>query len=78
MIGSVIYLRGNLEGYVEHAVFEIRVDDRLLACVSFDAPTDDGVFTNRQYMLGWRRLGRASPLATTAQAAFWRLVSYVD
>ncbi|HJT34820.1 MAG TPA: hypothetical protein VJ783_22525 [Pirellulales bacterium] len=49
MIGSVVALRG-LDGYEEHEILEFEVGTCAIACVSYDAPAGEWIFTNRQYM----------------------------
>lgn len=71
MIGSIVALR-NLEGYAEHEIFEFEVDACPIACVSYDAPVDEWVFTNRQYMFvfhDWAYLITCKML--TEQARRW-------
>lgn len=50
-VGNLVSLRQDTRGYVEKVTFRYEVDDHQVYCVEFNALTDEGIFTFKQYFV---------------------------
>ena len=51
LTGNVIYLQSDQEGYVERSIEMLSVDGHQIGSLTYDAPTQDWMFTNKQFFL---------------------------